>query len=96
VAELVEARAMGAHSLAVMEEGSEFGFDSAGHDVVHDLAWYIDGAIVCWGGVVRVRGFGGVFGHVAQVVIPGEPGPALRFRRYRPFDSDRYDASLTM
>jgi hypothetical protein len=84
VTELVEAHAMGARCLAAMEQGPGFGFDSAGHNMVHDLAGdMIDGAIVGGWGVVRVWGFGRVSGHVAEVVISSETGSSLRFRQVR-------------
>jgi hypothetical protein len=51
--------------------------------VVHDLAGYVDGAIVGGWGVVGVRALGRVSGHVAQVVISHETGSSFRFRQVR-------------
>jgi hypothetical protein len=50
VAELAEARAMGARSLAVMEEGAEFGFGSA-LDITWSMIWHGTSMAPLWVGV---------------------------------------------
>ena len=58
MAHFFEGNAEGTCFLAIMEQGAEFGFGSAGQDFTHDVAENMDGAV----GLVGAVGLGGLAG----------------------------------